>query len=86
MFDITGNKYTYKLDANSLLDGKVEFAGHDYGSFDVYINGQKVADDVSNFDKVYPYGTEYEFKDLKGTLDIIILELEHMVLIGKKHL
>ena len=68
VFDITGNKYTYKLDANSLLDGKVEFAGHDYGSFDVYINGQKVTDDVSNFDKVYPYGTEYEFKDLKGTV------------------
>ena len=68
VFDITGNKYVYKLDANSLLDGKVEFAGHDYGSFDVYINGQKVADDVSNFDKVYPYGTEYEFKDLKGTV------------------
>lgn len=68
VFDITGNKYMYKLDANSLLDGKVEFASHDYGSFDVYINGQKVADDVSNFDKVYPYGTEYEFKDLKGTV------------------
>ena len=68
VFDITGNKYMYKLDANSLLDGKVEFAGHDYGSFDVYINGQKIADDVSNFDKVYPYGTEYEFKDLKGTV------------------
>lgn len=68
VFDITGNKYVYKLDANSLLDGKVEFAGHDYGSFDVYINGQKVADDVSNFDKAYPYGTEYEFKDLKGTV------------------
>ena len=68
VFDITGNKYVYKLDVNSLLDGKVEFAGHDYGSFDVYINGQKVADDVSNFDKVYPYGTKYEFKDLKGTV------------------
>ena len=68
VFDITGNKYVYKLDVNSLLDGKVEFVGHDYGSFDVYINGQKVADDVSNFDKVYPYGTEYEFKDLKGTV------------------
>lgn len=68
VFDITGNKYVYKLDVNSLLDGKVEFAGYDYGSFDVYINGQKVADDVSNFDKVYPYGTEYEFKDLKGTV------------------
>ena len=68
VFDITGNKYMYKLDANSLLDGKVEFADHDYGSFDVYINGQKIADDVSNFDKVYPYGTEYEFKDLKGTV------------------
>ena len=68
VFDITGNKYTYKLDANSLLDGKVEFVSHNYGSFDVYINGQKIADDVSNFDKVYPYGTEYEFKDLKGTV------------------
>ena len=68
VFDITGNKYVYKLDVNPLLDGKVEFAGHDYGSFDVYINGQKVADDVSSFDKVYPYGTEYEFKNLKGTV------------------
>lgn len=68
VFDITGNKYVYKLDVNPLLDGKVEFAGQDYGSFDVYINGQKVADDVSSFDKVYPYGTEYEFKNLKGTV------------------
>lgn len=68
VFDITGNKYVYKLDVNPLLDGKVEFAGHDYGSFDVYINDQKVADDVSSFDKVYPYGTEYEFKNLKGTV------------------
>ena len=68
VFDITGNKYTYKLDANSLLDGKVEFASHNYGSFDVYINGQKVADDVSDFNRNYPYGTEYEFKDLKGTV------------------
>lgn len=67
VFDITGNKYTYKLDANSLLDGKVEFASNNYGSFDVYINGQKVADDVSDFNRNYPYGTEYEFKDLKGT-------------------
>lgn len=67
-FNIQCHKYTYELDMNSILDGKVEFGGHNYGTVDVYINGQKVADDVSNFDKVYPYGTEYEFKDLKGTV------------------
>lgn len=67
VFDITGNKYVYKLDANSLLDGKVEFAGHNYGAFDIYINGQKVADDVSDWMGTVHYGDSYEINDIKGT-------------------
>mgnify|MGYP004701260787 CR=1 FL=1 len=66
-FNIQCHKYTYELDMNSILDGKVEFGGHNYGTVDVYINGERVADDVSNFNGNYPYGTEFEFKDLKGT-------------------
>lgn len=67
VFDITGNKYVYKLDVNSLLDGKVEFAGHDYGSFDVYINGKKVAEDTSDWMGTVHYGDSYEINDIKGT-------------------
>lgn len=66
-FNIQCHKYTYELDMNSILDGKVEFGRHNYGTVDVYINGERVADDVSDFNGNYPYGTEFEFKDLKGT-------------------
>lgn len=66
-FNIQCHKYTYELDLNSILDGKVEYGSHKFGSVDIYINGEKVADDVSDFNGNYPYGTEFEFKDLKGT-------------------
>lgn len=66
-FNIQSHKYTYELDMNSILDGKVEYGSHKFGSVDIYINGEKVADDVSDFNGNYPYGTEFEFKDLKGT-------------------
>lgn len=66
-FNIQCHKYTYELDMNSILDGKIEFGRHNYGTVDVYINGERVADDVSDFNGNYPYGTEFEFKDLKGT-------------------
>lgn len=66
-FNIQCHKYTYELDMNSILDGKVEYGSHKFGSVDIYINGEKVADDVSDFNGNYPYGTEFEFKDLKGT-------------------
>ena len=66
-FNIQCHKYTYELDMNSILDGKVEYGSHKFGSVDIYINGEKVADDVSDFNRNYPYGTEFEFKDLKGT-------------------
>ena len=65
-FNIQCHKYTYELDMNSILDGKVEYGSHKFGSVDIYINGEKVADDVSDFNGDYPYGTEFEFKDLKG--------------------
>lgn len=66
-FNVQCHKYTYELDMNSILDGKVEYGSHKFGSVDIYINGEKVADDVSDFNGNYPYGTEFEFKDLKGT-------------------
>ena len=66
-FNIQCHKYTYELDMNSILDGVRENERHNYGTVDVYINGERVADDVSDFNGNYPYGTEFEFKDLKGT-------------------
>lgn len=66
-FNIQCHKYTYELDMNSILDGKVEFGRYNYGTVDVYINGERIADDVSDFNGNYPYDTEFEFKDLKGT-------------------
>ena len=38
----------------------------DYGSCDVYINGQQVADDVSEYDELWPAGTQYELRDIQA--------------------
>jgi len=38
----------------------------DYGSFDVYLNGQQVADDVNTFVRKVKSGTRYEISDVHG--------------------
>lgn len=66
-FNIESNVYIYKLDLNSILDGVNNYSVHDYGTADIYINGKKVADDVSDWGGKVHYGDTYEIKDIKGT-------------------
>ena len=66
-FNIESLKYTYELDLNSILDGVNNYSVHDYGTVDIYINGVKVADDVSDWKNEVHYGDSYEIKDIKGT-------------------
>ena len=66
-FNIGSNKYTYELDLNSVLDGVNNYSVHDYGTADIYINGEKVADDVSDWGGTVHYGDIYEINDIKGT-------------------
>lgn len=66
-FNIESLKYTYELDLNSILDGVNNYSVHDYGTVDIYINGVKVADDVSDWKSEVHYGDSYEIKDIKGT-------------------
>ena len=66
-FNIVNNAYTYELDLNSVLDGVNNYSVHDYGTADIYINGEKVADDVSDWSDTVRYGDIYEIKDIKGT-------------------
>lgn len=57
---------SYSWDVNGLLDGK-EAAGTDgYGTFDVWLNGTQVADDVPDyFAGELPIGTTYEIRDIR---------------------
>lgn len=66
-FNIESLKYTYELDLNSILDGKVMYSEHTYGVVDIYINNKLVASNVSDWNKTYPYGTEYEIKNIRAT-------------------
>ena len=66
-FNIVSNVYTYELDLNSVLDGVNNYSVHDYGTADIYINGEKVADDVSDWGGTVHYGDIYEINDIKGT-------------------
>ena len=67
-FNIESNVYIYKLNLNSILDGVNNYSVHDYGTADIYINGEKVADDVSDWGGTVHYGDTYEIKDIKGTI------------------
>lgn len=56
------------LDVNGRLDESDSGGTTGYGTFDVYLNGTCVADDVSDFYKTdIDDGTSYEIKDVKST-------------------
>lgn len=55
------------LDVNGYLDGVVSGNVDNYGTFDVWINGNLVADDRSDFCQAYPIGTTYKIDDIKTT-------------------
>ena len=67
VFDITGNKTEYYLDLNGWLDEASAPNIDGYGTVDIYIEGKIVASGVSDFYRKYPYGTNYEIKNIKAT-------------------
>ena len=66
-FNVESHKFAYKVDLNAVLDGKTVYGPHSYGVFEIYVNGELVASDVSDWEEIYPYGTEYEIKNIRAT-------------------
>ena len=54
------------LDVNSYIDGNHIWDAIGYGTFDVYINGEKVANDVNDWCQLYPAGTNFVVNDIKA--------------------
>ena len=62
--------HKYFLDINGFLDGKENGGLRDYGTCDVYINGELKADDCNDFytsNGTWEQGSTYEIKDIKAT-------------------
>ena len=57
---------TAYLDVNGWLDGGFSGDLSDYGTVDVYINGNLVADDVNDYYVAWPVGTSYEIRDIRA--------------------
>ena len=55
------------LDLNGYLDGRDSDSLENFGTCDVYINDVKVADDCTDFYRVYPVGTKYSIQDIRAT-------------------
>ena len=56
------------FDINGLLDGMEDGAFVGFGTVDVYLDGKKVADDVSDYySSDVVYGTTYEITDIKAS-------------------
>ena len=53
------------LDVNGLLDGEASDALGDYGTFDVWIDGDKVANDQTEYSAVLPRGASYRIDDIR---------------------
>ena len=65
---LTYKKPQRTLDVNGRLDGSDSGGTTGYGTFDVYLNGSRVANDVTDFYKTdIADGTSYEIKDIKAT-------------------
>ena len=56
----------YQLDVNEKVDGSMNNCGVSGLTFDVYINGSRVANDVIDYCTSHPAGTKYEIKDIKS--------------------
>lgn len=54
-----------RLDINGRLDGSDAGNIANYGTVDVYINGNQVADDTTDYAVYWKYGTTYEVTDIK---------------------
>ena len=56
---------TYTLDINLTVDGTAYDAGHSSTTFDVYVGGSRVADDVKDYCAGVTAGASYTVKDIK---------------------
>ena len=65
-FTVKGANATYYLDINGRLDGVSVNNIEGYGTVDVYIDGQLVADDVSDYWTAWPTGTRYMVIDISA--------------------
>ena len=57
----------YRMDLNSILDGKLEFGSHKYGTCDLYVNGTLKYKNKSDFNEILQIGDTYEIKNIKAT-------------------
>ena len=67
--EVVDNRPTYRFDLNGFLDG-YDYAwlvsDRQYGTADVYLNDEKVADDAPDFWGDFPAGTTYRIDDIKA--------------------
>lgn len=58
---------TYMVDVNGNVDYATDMGTTSgYGTFDMYINGNLVANDVTDYCEYHTQGTKYEIKDIKA--------------------
>ena len=62
----TPAKKSYEIDVNGHINGNYKTSLDGYVTFDVYINGSCVKNDVGDFCTSYVDGTSYEIKDIKA--------------------
>ena len=60
---------SFYLDVNGVLNGVDSGGIGDFGTFDVYINGSRVADDVNDYYTKWTIGTLYEITDIKPSAE-----------------
>lgn len=54
------------LDVNGYFNGTILNNINGYGTFDVYIDGTLIKNDVFDYNESHQYGTKYEIKDIKA--------------------
>lgn len=64
-FTAQWTQITYALDINGYLDGISSGNLSDYATFDVYINGTRIATGVNDLNSQVPAGASIEIKDIK---------------------
>ena len=55
----------YQLEIGGYIDGSYMSDIKGYGTFDVSVNGQLVADNVTSFSRAIPYGSSYTINDIR---------------------
>lgn len=65
--DEDASQQAYVIDVNGHINGSYKTSLNGYVTFDVYIDGTRVKNDVGDFNTAYVDGTTYEIKDIKPT-------------------